>query len=58
MLKVAQHRLGMYMEQEMAIERAGFRNCRGTRDNHEFKMDNGKVARIPATHLYVLYILQ
>ena len=32
MLKVIQHRLDRYMEQEMAIEQAGFRKGRGTRD--------------------------
>ena len=31
MLKVIQHRLDMYMEQEMAIEQAGFTNGRDTR---------------------------
>ena len=31
MLKVIQHRLGMYMKQEMAIEQAGFTKGRGTR---------------------------
>ena len=32
MLKVIQHRLDLYMEQEMAIEQAGFMKGRGTRD--------------------------
>ena len=32
MLKVIQHRLDMYMEQEMAIEQAGFTKGRDTRD--------------------------
>ena len=32
MLKVIQHRLDICMEQEMAIEQAGFTNGRGTRD--------------------------
>ena len=32
MLKVIQHRLDIYMEQEMAIEQAGFTKGRGTRD--------------------------
>ena len=32
MLKVIQHRLDMYMEQEMAIEQAGVTKGRGTRD--------------------------
>ena len=32
MLKVIQHRLDMYMKQEMAIEQAGFTKGRGTRD--------------------------
>ena len=32
MLKVIQHRLDIYMEQEMAIEQAGFMKGRGTRD--------------------------
>ena len=32
MLKVIQHRLDMYMKQEMAIEQAGFAKGRGTRD--------------------------
>ena len=32
MLKVVQHSLDMYMEQEMAIEQAGFTKGRGTRD--------------------------
>ena len=33
MLKVIQHRLNIYMEQEMAIEQAGFTKGRGTRDH-------------------------
>ena len=32
MLKVIQHRLDIYMKQEMAIEQAGFTKGRGTRD--------------------------
>ena len=32
MLKLIQNRFDMYMEQEMAIEQAGFRKGRGTRD--------------------------
>ena len=32
MPKVIQHRLDMYMKQEMAIEQAGFTKGRGTRD--------------------------
>ena len=32
MLKVIKHRLDIYMEQEMAIEQAGFTKGRGTRD--------------------------
>ena len=32
MLKVIQHRLDVYMEQEMAIEQAGFTKGRGSRN--------------------------
>ena len=51
MLKVIQHRLDMYIEQEMAIEQAGSRKGRYTRSNIKFTVDNGKVDKIPATNL-------
>ena len=60
MLNVIQHKLDICMEQDIAIEQAGFTKGRDrayTRSNHKFTMGNGKVDRISETSLYVLYRL-
>ena len=56
MLKILQARLQQYVNRELPVVQAGFRNGRGTRDqiaNIRWIMEKSK--RIPGKHLFLLY---
>ena len=56
MLKILQARLQQYVNHELSDVQAGFRKCRGTRDqiaNIRWIMENAKT--VPEKHLFLLY---
>ena len=53
MLKILQARLQQYVNHEVPVVQAGFRNSRGTRgSNCQHWMDHGKSERVPEKHLF------
>ena len=55
MLKILQGRLQQYMNRELPNVQAGFRKCRGTRDQIANICWIIKKARVPEKHLFLLY---
>ena len=57
MVKILQARLQQYMKRELRDVQAGFRKCRGTRDETANIYWIIKKARVPEKHLFLLYWL-
>ena len=55
MLKILQARLQQYMNHELPDVQAGFRKCRGTRDQIANIHWIIKKPRVPEKHLFLLY---